>query len=116
MRPDRWKFPRSCDRVPTLWEVVGTLWEPPVIIVSTAKGRCLYQLCCCPGAPGTAMGLCHGRRCGRFWEVTSRDDSSISGLCPGRFELSHDQRPWKPGLARTSFGLRSGFPLAKVIL
>jgi hypothetical protein len=39
---------------------------------------------------------------------TSRDDSSIFGLYPGRFELSRDQRLWKPGFARMSFVLRSG--------
>jgi len=41
---DGGEFPQSCDRVPTLWEVVGTLWGPPVGPVSTAKGRCLHQL------------------------------------------------------------------------
>ena len=51
--------------------------------------------------------------CGKW---TSRDQSSISGLCPGRFELSRGHGPGKPGSARTSFGLRSSFPFAKVTL
>jgi len=42
--------------------------------------------------------------CGKW---TNRDESSIPGLCPGRFELARVHGPWKPGFARTSFGLRS---------
>jgi hypothetical protein len=49
-----------------------------------------------------------GCRCLSPISLRSRDDSSISGLGSGRFELSRDQRPWKPGFGRTSFGLRSG--------
>jgi hypothetical protein len=42
---DRWrKFPRSCDKVPTLWEVVGTLWGPLLDTGGTAKGRCLLTI------------------------------------------------------------------------
>jgi len=56
---------------------------------------------------GPRWGYVTGGDAGGLWEVTSRDDSSISGFCPGRFELSRGHGLWKPGFARTSFGLRS---------
>jgi len=60
---------------------------------------------------GPRWGYVIGGDAGGLWEVASRDHASISGLCPGRFELSVTNVPGSPDLPER----HSGFVRARIV-
>jgi hypothetical protein len=106
----------SSHKVATLWELVGTLWEPVFHYRAPLRG----DVCTLFIIP---IGFHHDQNTyvilgdyGRCGEVTTVDQSSNFDLYASRFDLLRGQAPLKPEYARTPFELRSSFPFSKVIL